>query len=99
MKSLLLGVLILIVVAPALAVPVVDGTRDVEYGAPLAVQAVQTGFGDANPPGSLGGSELDACYAKIAGGRLYLLLTGNHEPNFNKLDIFIDSRAANSTTS
>src|SRR5204862_2362305 len=82
----------------ALALPVVDGTRDVEYGAPLAVQATQTGFGDANPPGSLGGSELDAAYGKISGGRLYLLFTGNHEPNFNKLEVFIDSKAGGENT-
>jgi len=69
----------------------VDGTRDASYGAPLAVQSVQTQFGDANPPGNLGGSELDAAYARVSGGRLYLLFTGNHEPNFNKLEVFIDS--------
>lgn len=72
---------------------VVDGTLDGVYGAPIAVQTVETQFGDANPPGNLGGSELDAAYARVAGGRLYLMFTGNHEPNFNKLDIFIDSTA------
>lgn len=77
---------------------VVDGTRDASYGAPIVVQSVQTQFGDANPPGSLGGSELDAAYARISGGRLYLMFTGNHEPNFNKLDIFIDSRAGGENT-
>lgn len=72
---------------------VVDGTLDGVYGAPIAVQTVETQFGDASPPGNLGGSELDAAYARVSGGRLYLMLTGNHEPNFNKLDIFIDSVA------
>ena len=86
-------VLSCIIAAPALAAVAVDGTRDASYGAPLAVQATQTGFGDANPPGSLGGSELDAAYGRVESGRLYILLTGNHEPNFNKLDIFIDSQA------
>lgn len=76
----------------------VDGTRDAEYGAPVAVQAVDTQFGDANPPTSLGGSELDAAYAAFDAGRLYLLFTGNHEPNFNKLDIFIDSVAGGENT-
>jgi hypothetical protein len=70
----------------------VDGTLDAAYGPPIAVQTVETNFGDAAPPGSLGGSELNAAYAHIAGGRLYLLLTGNHEPNFNKLEVFIDSK-------
>jgi hypothetical protein len=76
----------------------VDGTRDDEYGAAISVQAVETGFGNANPPTVLGGSELDAAYARITGGRLYLMFTGNHEPNFNKLDIFIDSVAGGENT-
>jgi hypothetical protein len=82
----------------AVAAPTVDGTVDAEYGAPLAVQQVQTGFGDASPPGSLGGSELDAAYAKVSGGRLYIMLSGNHEPNLNKLEIFIDSKAGGENT-
>ena len=39
------------------------------------------------------GGELNAGYATIDGGRLFVLLTGNIEPNFNKLNIFIDSQA------
>ena len=69
---------------------VVDGTRDAGYGAALAVQTVQTGFGDANPDG---GSELDGGYLRIDAGKLYVMLTGNLEANFNKLEIFIDSKA------
>jgi hypothetical protein len=80
------------------AAPAVDGTLDASYGSPIVVQAVQTQFGDANPPGSLGGSELDAGYATISGGRLYMMLTGNHEPNFNKLDVFIDSKSGGENT-
>jgi hypothetical protein len=72
------------------AQPVVDGSKDVAYGAALAVQTVETHFGDGSP---LGGSELDGAYAVIAGGRLYLMLTGNLEPNFNTLEVFIDSKA------
>jgi hypothetical protein len=71
---------------PASAVPAVDGTRDAAYGAALAVQTVETQFGDNF-------SELDAGYAVIDGGKLYLMLTGNIEENFNKLEIFIDSKA------
>jgi hypothetical protein len=86
------GVLILGLAAlPAAASITVDGTVDANYGAPLAVQLVNTGFGDAQPPGSPNGSELDAGYAKIWNGRLYIMLAGNHEPNFNKLEVFIDS--------
>jgi hypothetical protein len=51
---------------------------------------VQTNFGDASPNG---GSEWDAGYGVISGGRLYLMLTGNLESNFNKLEIWIDSKA------
>jgi hypothetical protein len=76
--------------AGAASAQVIDGTRDAVYGSPLAVQTVQTGFGDANPNN---GSELDAGYATIAGGYLNLMLTGNIEGNFNKLEIFIDSKA------
>ena len=66
--------------------PVVDGTRDASYGGALAVQTVETGFGDNF-------SEMDAGYGRIDSGRLYLMLTGNIENNFNKLEIFIDSKA------
>lgn len=72
------------------ATTVLDGVRDGTYGTAWAVQSVQTNFGDANPTG---GSELDAAYARIEGGSLCLMLTGNLENNFNKLEIFIDSQA------
>ncbi len=63
----------------------VDGTRVGDsYGAALAVQTVETGFGDNF-------SELNAGYGTIDAGRLCFILTGNIEGNFNKLDIFIDS--------
>ena len=84
LSSLAVGILS----SAAFAVPTVNGTRDAEYGSALAVQSVQTGFGDANPNN---GSELDAAYGRIDGGRLYLMLTGNIEANFNKLEIFIDT--------
>ncbi|HEV8607583.1 MAG TPA: PEP-CTERM sorting domain-containing protein [Tepidisphaeraceae bacterium] len=98
MKIFATVIVLLSAAAAALANVTVDGSRDVDYGALRAVQAVQTGFGDANPPGALGGSELDAAYATIANGRLYLLFTGNHEPNFNKFEVFIDSRAGGENT-
>jgi len=64
----------------------VDGERDDEYGEALSVQQVQTGFGDP-------GSELDAAYSVMLDDKLYLMITGNLEPNFNKLEIFIDSES------
>lgn len=91
---------LLLVAAPAGATITVDGTRDAEYGAPIVVQTVQTQFADAMPPGNVNGSELNAAYAKasVNTGRLHLLLTGNHEPNFNKLDIIIDSQPGGENT-
>lgn len=72
----------------------VDGTLDGAYGPPITVQTVQTQFGDAAggaPNAGGGGGELDAGYARVENGRLFVMLTGNQEPNFNKMDIFIDS--------
>jgi len=69
----------------ALAAITIDGTRDAGYGAALSVQTVETGFGDNF-------SELNAGYATIQGGNLHLMLTGNLENNFNKLNVFIDSK-------
>jgi hypothetical protein len=70
---------------PLNAAPVIDGTRDAEYGAALSVQTVQTNFGDNF-------SELNAAYGKVTGGFLYLMFTGNLENNFNKLMVFVDSK-------
>ncbi len=39
------------------------------------------------------GSELDGAYYMMDSTDLYIMLTGNLETNFNKLDIFIDSVA------
>ncbi len=78
--------LLLALAGTSLAQPLVDGTTVGDsYGPASAVQAVQTNFGDNL-------SELDAAYCTMVGDRLYLALTGNLEGNFNKLEIFIDSR-------
>jgi hypothetical protein len=78
----------------SLAQIVVDGSRDAGYGTPLAVQTTGTQFGDsvAGDPAFAFGSELNAAYGRIENGQLYLLLTGNLETNFNKLEIFFDVR-------
>jgi len=71
--------------------PVVDGTLDTGiYGSAIAIQTVGTQFGD-------NASELDAAYATVVSNKLYLMLTGNLENNFNKLEIFIDSTDAVTT--
>jgi hypothetical protein len=60
------------------------------YGSPLAIQTINTGFGNAaGGNDSAGGSELDAAYGKISGGNLYLFLAGNTENNGNHLNVFI----------
>lgn len=75
--------------------PIVDGSYDALYGAPLAIQNTQTEFGDATTGliDYCGGSELDGIYAYRTATHLYVLLPGNLESNYNKLELFIDSRA------
>jgi len=92
MRSKLMFVAALAVAGAAQAQIVLDGVADAAYGAPVVVQNTQTQFGDANLAlvDTANGSELDALYAKIDGGVLYMLLAGNLESNFNKLEIFID---------
>lgn len=71
----------------------VDGTLDVTpYGAHKAVQTNNTSFGDSNAGNvaTANGSELDAAYAKVQDGKLYLMITGNLETNYNHFNIFID---------
>ena len=72
----------------------IDGTRDASYPAALAVQTVNTSFGNnANGNvGSAGGSELDNIHAYISGSDLVVFIGGNLETNFNKLDLFFDSK-------
>jgi hypothetical protein len=73
-----------------------DGTLNAGfYGGPLAVQTINTGFGNAaGGNDSAGGSELDAAYGRISGGNLYLFLAGNIENNGNHLNVFVAGGAA-----
>jgi hypothetical protein len=76
-------------------VAVINGRKDLRYSSPLAVQDTQTQFGDNSLAmvDFANGSELDSAYAYISDdSRLNLLLTGNLEANFNKLEIFFDTR-------
>jgi hypothetical protein len=91
--------------AEILAQPLIDGTADVAYGGALSTQNTRTQFGDGPTGGnpdpiitgtdfaSGGGSELDQVFATIANDRLYVTISGNLEENFNKLDVFIDSKS------
>ena len=71
----------------------IDGTLDDVYSL-VAVQTVETGFGNNL-------SEWNAAYTHYdaPSGLLNVFLAGNLESNFNKLEIFIDSRPSRSTLS
>ncbi len=73
---------------------VMDGKAAREYGSALIVQNTQTQFGDSNlgQIGFANGSELDQGFGFISldSGYLYIVLAGNLESNFNKLEVFID---------
>ena len=78
-------------------VPTIDGSRAGDGYTEFFLQGNFTGFGDeqdgtvdgAGPGG--GGSEIDGVYASVAGGNLYLMVTGNLENNGNGLDIYLDT--------
>ncbi len=85
------------------AAPVIDGTVDAEYGNPLQmlVQNTNTQFGNAingDQVNGGSGSEIDAVYAKVVDGRLHVIITGNLEANFNKLEVFLDTGAGGVNT-
>jgi Dockerin type I domain len=96
-RILLSALLVMLFAADALAVATMDGrlTDDSSfYGAALSTQNTKTGYGDAtlgDPVNGGEGSEIDQVFGKVANGRLYVLVTGNLQPNFNKLAVFIDS--------
>ena len=88
------SVAFLLSVSAALAQPAIDGAaEDHWYGGPLTVQDNATDFGDSNlsRPDWANGSELDAAYAVVHDGILYLVLAGNLETNWNKIEIFFDT--------
>lgn len=72
---------------------VIDGAADAAYGDAVALQDTNTEFGDASTglPNFCNGSEIDGLYVLVEDGYLHLLIAGNLEDNFNKLEIFVDS--------
>lgn len=86
---------ILATISPVTLAQTIDGSRDPNYGAALALQTTATNFGNSNLGSAIdaNGSELAAAYARHADGNLYLMFTGNLETNYNKIEIFIDSVA------
>lgn len=91
--TLLATGLLVSLAATAFAVTV-DGTADGSYGTPVVIQGTQTGFGNSNIAvvDYANGSELDAASARIEGGVLYLHIAGNLESNYNKLELFFDTK-------
>ena len=100
MKNIIITTSLLAMSSVCVAQPVVDGTVDAAYGAPNAVQNTQTSFGnsDLGMPDFANGSEIDAGYAVIDNGYLYIMFSGNLESTFNKIDIFIDARSGGQNT-
>lgn len=94
MKKYFAGVAALGLCAVVTADVVIDGTADGEYGAAAAVQGIGTDFGnsDLGTVDWANGSEVDAGYAFVSNGYLYIVISGNLESNYNKLELFIDSR-------
>lgn len=100
-----LGILLAGRLPAAAQSPTVDGQLDAEfYGAPLAVQDTPTAFGNATNGHrrfAAQGSELDAAYARVSDGYLFLFIAGNLETggqgltwsagNVNRLDVFVDA--------
>ena len=89
--------------APAWAVPTMDGTVTAGdgYGTALSTQNTNTQFGNAGNGDQVnggGGSEIDQVYGTVQNGRLYVTVTGNLEANFNKLEVFVDSKAGGVNT-
>jgi len=86
----------------ATGVPTIDGNASVADGyVSLSIQDTNTEFGDADTGDAInggGGSEIDQIFGKIEGGRLYVVVAGNLQTNFNKLEIFIDSEAGGQNT-
>ena len=94
MNYKLITILTLTCAATAFAQVQVDGTLDAAYGDANAVQNTSTAFGnsDLGLPDFANGSEIDSGYVIIDNGYLYIMLPGNLESSFNKIDIFIDAR-------
>lgn len=90
MKRICIPLLGLLLMVPCVnAQIVVDGVLDDGYTL-ATVQTNQTGFGNAMAPDFFG-SELNAMWTAVEGSRIFVMLTGNLEGNFNKLEVFFDS--------
>ncbi|MDX2118408.1 MAG: hypothetical protein SFY96_09525 [Planctomycetota bacterium] len=75
------------------AAATVDGTKDAAYGAALALQTNRTSAGNADSGvvDTANGSEFDGIYAYSDGTNLNVIITGNLNSDFSKLEFFIDN--------
>ncbi|MFN0135761.1 MAG: hypothetical protein ACKVS9_06540, partial [Phycisphaerae bacterium] len=80
--------------AMALGQITADGIVDPTYGVPLAIQGVETAYGDSGSGNvlSASGSELSAGYATIRNNTLYVMLAGNLSSNSSRLNVLLDVR-------
>ncbi len=82
------------------------GTPLVPANPPAAEDNVRVSINNSNVQGVVGspvsptgnrdssrGSELNAVYGRVEGGKLFLMLTGNVQDNFTKLNVFLDVRS------
>ncbi len=71
----------------------IDGSADPAYGSAIVTQRLGTAFGKNTNAvvDAATGSELDAAYGIISNGVLYLVLAGNLEANYNKVEVFIQT--------
>lgn len=95
MKQFGIAVVALVAAAGAVQAQAIDGvlTGGDGYGAPVFIQGVQTGFGPAP-----NGSELGAIYCKSDATHLTLFFAGSLERNFNKLNVFFDTKSGGQNT-
>ena len=105
MKRLLFGIGFVLAtgISAAHAAPAVNGTLvgdEAFYGTAKSIQNTDTHFGNAIQGDALiaQGSEIDQVFATVFGNRLYVLVTGNLQTNFNKLEVFVDSVAGGHNT-
>lgn len=94
MSKSIIGAAALLALAGSVSAQVVDGSADAGQ-TQVAVQSNFTQFGNSNLGVSTwaNGSELDGLRASVSGGNLHLTFTGNLESNYNKFELFIDSKA------
>jgi hypothetical protein len=103
-KTAILFLLATLVAANVYAQPVMDGRLagdEIIYGAALSTQNTRGRYGDSlfgDPINGGTGSEIDRIFATVSDGRLNVFVAGNLQPNFNKIEVFIDSIAGGSNT-